>query len=207
MLVEKVMDSFDANIEKVNNTLDSNNDQLSFLENKLKKTDRSCDVSVRFQKQKTRKEVRMFLKNHLQFPIDNLIGICSKPLRWVDFTCKNVNLAIVLRHKLKTNRGGCIENVISYYGNDEVKVSMMWVTSSVREQEIIELMSKYGKIKKMVRLRDKEDGLENGSVLLVYERNNFKEIPKQIKYGQFKFLVRHDGQTELGVLRSNGKIL
>merc|ERR1719427_1931219 len=147
-------DSFETNFEKNTNTINSNKDELHLLENIKNKTDRSCDVSVRFKKQKNRSEVRLFLKNNLEFPIDNLIGISSRPRRWVDFTCKNFNFAIILRHKMKITGGNYIEKVISYYGNDEVKVSMMWVTSSIREEEITELMSKYGKIKKLLRLRD-----------------------------------------------------
>ena len=142
-------DSFETNFEKNTNTINSNKDELHLLENIKNKTDRSCDVSVRFKKQKNRSEVRLFLKNNLEFPIDNLIGISSRPRRWVDFTCKNFNFAIILRHKMKITGGNYIEKVISYYGNDEVKVSMMWVTSSIREEEITELMSKYGKIKKL----------------------------------------------------------
>ncbi len=91
-----------------------------------------------------------------------------------------------------------MERARGYVGEDEVKVSLMWVSSSVSDEQINRAMAPFGKVKSMTRLRDREDGLENGSVLLVFDKRHFRPIPARLAVPpNFRFLVRHEGQPAL----------
>ncbi len=80
---------------------DNSTDDVDKEEGEKGKRDR--DVTVRFRASKSRAEVRRFLQS-AGFPLTSLVGISQLANRWVDFTCTNVEAAMLLKHKARFSK-------------------------------------------------------------------------------------------------------